>query len=109
LAAYLFLHEPLGYFPDLEFHVLGLDSPEQVKKASDRAGPPRLVAGAKPRSVVAVEIFGPHFFQGIFASRASFNRFCSVTSTKGLIVGFLYGQDGQGAREENARPSIRLS
>ena len=30
------------------------------------------------------------FLPGDCASRASFNRFCSVTSTKGLIVGFLF-------------------
>ncbi len=49
-------HELRGYLPDLELQVFGVDAPEQVQKASDQTGPPCLVAGAKPRSIVTVAL-----------------------------------------------------
>ena len=35
----------------------GLETSEDVEQDGDRAGPPRLVAGAEPRAVVTVEVF----------------------------------------------------
>src|SRR6058998_3382122 len=54
--AHLRPHAPGDDSPELQLQVFGLDTPEHVKKDRDRTGPPRLVAGAEPRSVVAVEV-----------------------------------------------------
>ena len=48
--------------PDFHLQVLGVDTPEQVEKASDQTRPPRLVAGAEPRAVVTVEVFILNFY-----------------------------------------------
>src|SRR6266481_3784146 len=53
----LLIHGPGEYSPDSQLQVFGLDTPEQIKKHRDHTGPPRLVAGAEPRSVVTMEVF----------------------------------------------------
>ena len=57
-AAHLLPHEPV--VPALSIDIQNprrIDAPEKIHEEGDQAGPPRLVAGSQPRSVVAVEVF----------------------------------------------------
>ncbi len=56
LSVYLLFHEPRRYLVGLELQVFCVDPSEQIEQARDETGPPRLVAGPEPRSVVAVEV-----------------------------------------------------
>ena len=57
LADHLFLHQLIGQSP--AFHLeqrLGIEPSEQVEEQGNQPGPARLMAGAEPRAVVAVEV-----------------------------------------------------
>ena len=56
-STHLFLDDPIGDPPELEFEIRGVDASEEINQHRDTSRPTGLVTGAEPGAVVPVEVF----------------------------------------------------